>query len=223
MTGEYTTHIRFESGALVWHGDARESGVLLIGYDGTLYNSTDLKKELDLTPDTEDTEVILQGYREWGIERLLRRLEGVFSLVLFDREHARLILARDHVGVKPLFFYHTPELFAFSSSLHTLAESDFFEKRLSDTALRDYFTYGFIVQPDTIYADCYKVHSGHFLVYDLRCDTLHEERYWGLGACYDQTKLDLDEASFQQEVAHVLTDAVQRRLVGVQEVGVSLS
>ena len=220
---ENTTRMQLENGVLVWSDDAMQDNTLLIQYEGTLYNSSDLKKTLDLLPDADDTKVILQGYRQWGIETLLRRLEGIFSFVLLDREHARLILARDHVGVKPLFFYRTPELFAFSTSLHRLAESDFFEKRLSDTALRDYFTYGFVLQPDTIYADCYKVRSGHFLLYDLRRDTLHEERYWGLGACYDQTKLDMDEASLQQEVARVLKDAVRKRLIGVQEVGVSLS
>ncbi len=220
---ENTTRMQLENGVLVWSDDAMQNNTLLVQYDGTLYNSFDLKKVLNLSSDTGDTKVILQGYRQWGIETLLRRLEGIFSFVLFDREHAQLILARDHVGVKPLFFYRTPELFAFSSSLYRLAQSDFFEKRLSDTALRDYFTYGFVLQPDTIYADCYKVRSGHFLVYDLHRDTLHEERYWGLGACYDQMKLDIDEASLQHEVTRVLTDAVQKHLVGVQEVGVSLS
>ena len=218
-----TIRVQLENGVLVWSDDAMPNNTLLIQYDGTLYNRSDLKKVLNLPPDADDIKIIFHGYRQWGIETLLRRLEGVFSLVLFDRERTQLILARDHVGVKPLFFYRTPEVFAFSSSLRHLAQSEFFAKRLSDTALRDYFTYGFVLQPDTIYADCYKVRSGHFLVYDLHRDTLHEERYWGLGACYDQTKLDLDEALLQQEVTRTLTDAVQKRLVGVQEVGVSLS
>ncbi len=218
-----TTRLQLDNGSLMWSDDVMHDNTLFIQCDGIFYNASDLKKALDLPSETDDAQLILHGYRRWGMQTLLRRLEGVFSFVLFDTERALLLLARDHVGVKPLFFYHTPELFAFSSSLHHLAQSDFFEKRLSDTALRDYFTYGFVLQPDTIYANCYKVRSGHFLVYDLHRDTLYEERYWGLGACYDQTKLDLDEASLQQEVARVLTDAVQKRLFGVQEVGISLS
>ncbi len=219
---DFAIYSELSNGLFVWHETVGQKK-LSIQYDGKLYNTHDLKKVLQLPTSADDAELILHGYKRWGIKILLSRLEGIFSFVIFDKECEQLFLARDHVGVKPLFFYHTPKVFAFSSSLRYLAESDIFEKKLSDIALRDYFTYGFILQPDTIYSDCYKVRSGYFLTYDLRHDLLYEERYWGLGACYEQTKLNIDETLLQQEIAQLLTNAVRKQLVGVQEIGVSLS
>ncbi|RUM63929.1 MAG: hypothetical protein DSZ05_08065 [Sulfurospirillum sp.] len=192
-------------------------------FDGTLYNSTLLQSELNLPDSADTTEVLSEGYRKWGIASLLRRAEGIFSLVLFDERSQKLILARDHTGVKPLYYYHTQKFFAFSSSLRKLSEKPFFEKRLSSGALSDYFTYGFILQPETIFDKCHKVRSGHFLVYDISQRTLHEERYWGLGACYDQCKLDMDEVSLQQEIERVFYKSLQKRLVGISDYGVALS
>ncbi len=223
LPGRTGDHVHTAHGTVSFTGKSALYRDIYILFDGTLYNSTLLQSELNLAGDADTTEVLAEGYRKWGIASLLRRAEGIFSLVLFDKASQKLILARDHAGVKPLYYYRTEKLFAFSSSLRALSEKPFFDKRLSSAALSDYFTYGFILQPDTVYENCHKVRSGHFLVCDVSRRTLHEARYWGLGACYDQPKLDMDEVSLQEEIERVLQKSLEKRLTGVPDYGVSLS
>ena len=121
---------------------------LVIQFKGTLYNSSALKKTLGITNSTTDGQLIMIAYQKWDTS-LLSKLDGIFSFVLFDSKKATLFLAKDRISVEPLFYYHDKESFIFGSSLRKLTQCPLFKKTLNFVALSNYFTYGYILQPNT--------------------------------------------------------------------------
>ncbi len=155
-----------------------------IQFSGTLYNSDTLKRKLSISKDIHDAALIMIAYEKWGTA-LLKELEGIFSFALFDIKKNLLILAKDRISVQSLYYYHDSHSFLFGTSLKTVSKLDNFSKRLNHAALSNYFTYGYILQPNTIYQNCFKVKSGHFLTFDISNKSIKEEKYWDLGNSYD--------------------------------------
>ena len=193
-----------------------------IQFQGSLYNKKTLASTLSLPQETEDTSLLIAAYQKWGTA-LLKELDGIFSFALIDSDKALLFLAKDRVSVHPIFYYHDENSFLFSSSLNQLSHFKHFQKSINPASLANYFTYGYIMQPNTIYKDCYKLKSGHFLLFDLSNKTLKEEKYWDLGDSYSSPKLDIGEEEFKIEAKKLLQNSIKKRLVGVDSFGASLS
>jgi len=162
------------------------------------------------------------GFEAWG-STLFSRLEGIFSFGLFDTQKARLYLVKDRVSVKALYYYQDSDTFLFGSHLKGMSTLDIFKKKLNTAALSNYFTYGYILQPNTIYQNCYKVKSGHFLTFNIQKRSIKEEKYWDLGACYDEQKYTLNEATFKEEAKKRLITSVKKRIQGAGNYAASLS
>jgi asparagine synthase (glutamine-hydrolysing) len=138
-----------------------------IVYNGEIYNYRDLRDELRRSESepfrtTSDTEVILRVYRRWGIDGL-RRLNGIFAFALYDAAAGELILARDPVGVKPVYWCAGPYGVAFASEIRSLRAAGLAASELSPESLAQYLFYRFVPSPGTVWRDVCKVRPGHAL------------------------------------------------------------
>jgi asparagine synthase (glutamine-hydrolysing) len=144
-----------------------------ITYNGEIYNFKELRRQLDgpFNSDT-DTEVVLHLFARDG-ERCLHQLRGMFAFAIWDSKNRRLFAARDRIGIKPLLYRSYQGGLAFASELKALLELG--RPKVDMTALRDYFSYGYIPAPKTIFAGIHKLPAGHMLSWD---GTLRISRYW---------------------------------------------
>ena len=193
-----------------------------IQFSGTLYNSNALKRKLSISSDIHDAVLIMIAYEKWGIA-LLKELEGIFSFALFDIKKNMLFLAKDRISVQVLYYYHDNRSFLFGTSLKTVSKLENFSKKLNHAALSNYFTYGYILQPNTIYQNCFKVKSGHFLTFDINHKSIKEEKYWDLGDSYDKPKATLSEEEFKEEAAILLKKSIKKRIGKEANYAASLS
>jgi asparagine synthase (glutamine-hydrolysing) len=158
-------------------GDA--AGEIWITYNGEIYNFKELRAELESRgyrfKSQTDTEVILYGYREWGIQ-VVERLNGIFAFGLWDQRSRRLYLVRDRLGIKPLYYTLAGDLLFFGSEIKSLFVFDEVVPALDAGALQQYLTFLWVPDPDTLFAGIYKVPGGHYLV--VEADRTDLVRYW---------------------------------------------
>ncbi len=146
-----------------------EDGRILTVYNGEVYNFRDLMAELVAKGHRFrsrcDTEVLVHGFEEWGPEGCLSRLRGMFAFALWDEAEDRLLLARDRLGEKPLYYTATPDgLLLFASEIGALLAGLDAAPPLDPRAVADYFTYGYVPDPRTIHRGIRKLPPGHFLL-----------------------------------------------------------
>ena len=201
-----------------------EAGLALV-FNGAIYNYRELRAELIRRGhnfrSSGDTEVILRAYAEWG-ERCVERLYGMFAFAIRDRNRDSLFLARDRLGIKPLYYSHTARGFRFASNSQALLAAGDVDMRLDRVALHFHFTLHAVVPaPRTVLAGIRKLGPGCSLT--LYADGRHTQRcYWSL--CDVPTCSGISEWEWVERVRESLTAAVKRRLeVADVPVGVLLS
>jgi asparagine synthase (glutamine-hydrolysing) len=191
-------------------------------FNGEIYNFAELRKELSQRGHQfrtqSDTEVIVHLYEEHGAE-LVQHLNGMFGFALWDERRQRLLIARDRMGEKPLYFTQTKEAFVFASELKALLQHPSVEHRLNLLALRKYLQYEFVPSPHSMVANVWKLPPAHRLIFEH--GQWRQERYWKL--TYDQPRLQLSEADAVEELRHRLREAVRLRLIADVPLGVLLS
>ena len=160
---------------------ANEDGRLRLVFNGEIYNFHALRDELlrlgHEFRSRSDTEVLLHGFESWGLD-LLDRLRGMFAFALWDENAQRLLLARDRLGKKPLFYSVASERLAFGSELNVFKAIPGWPLRVSLPAYREYLAYGYVQSPETILEAVKRLPAGHFAVYDRA--GLQLQRYWSL-------------------------------------------
>ena len=194
---------------------------LRLQFHGTLYNTTSLKDALQ-TEKSSETLLLAQGYRQWGTG-LFKKLDGIYSIAIEDLKNRSVIIARDRVGIEPLYYYHDHKKLIVSSSLSKLANAKDYEKSLNREALANYFTYGFIMQPNTIYRHCYRLKAGTFLTFETDSGNCTHQRYWDLGTHYNSPKQQPDLTKIKEEAKTLLRASVKKRLIHTKNIAVSLS
>ncbi len=146
------------------------SGRYVITYNGEVYNHRALRQELETAGfrfhGRSDTEVVLAAIEHWGLDGALRRFVGMFSIVLWDRKDNCLLLARDQLGVKPLYYGWVNSTFFFSSELKAVTAISSDSPKIDRDALVLYFRYGYIPAPHSIYQNIYKLQPGTWLRID---------------------------------------------------------
>jgi len=198
-----------------------EDGQIITVYNGEIYNYQDVRRELIARGHNFqtncDTEVIVHGYEEWGME-CVHRFNGMFAFALWDNREKRLWVARDRLGVKPLYYYINHEAFVCASEIKPILRTGMVKPILNEDVLDAYFTVGYVPGPETMFKGIRKVIPGHYLlVHDTRI-TDHE--YW------DFVPEDTRPISFSQakeEVEVLLLDSVRKRLMSDVPLGVFLS
>lgn len=200
-----------------------EDKTYAIVFNGEIYNYKSLKVTLENLGHSfrsnTDTEVILQGYIEWGLSNLLERLKGMFSFVIYDKAQNKLIGARDRFGMKPFYYHHSEYKFGFSSSLKALKSVISEEPSINQEALIDYFNYSHIPNPQTIWKDFHKLPPAHCFHFDLSESSLIIKKYWELKT--GNAQIPLKEASNQFD--ELLEASIRDHLVSDVPVGLFLS
>jgi len=199
---------------------------LEIVYNGEVYNFKDIREELQehgyIFESDSDTEVILKAYHKWGIEAV-DKFNGMFAIAIYDKTVNKLVLIRDRSGIKPLYYYENDEIFLFGSELKSFHENDMFEKKIDFDALAQYFHYGYIPQPYSIFKQTKKLLSGHYLEYDLKNKKSTLKKYWDVKDFYNLPKKDISYEDAKEELEELLISSFNYRMVSDVPVGVFLS
>ena len=166
----------------MWSSD----GKTVIVFNGEIYNFKQLKEELpeyEYKSDT-DTEVILAAYQKWG-SGFIKKIQGMFGIAIYDINAGILILARDHIGKKPLYYWQKDDEFYFSSELKPLMELPWFEKNINKAVLARYMFQLYINAPDTIFENVYKVEPGSTVTIQVG-ETLRttNEKFWDVNSSF---------------------------------------
>jgi asparagine synthase (glutamine-hydrolysing) len=228
--GVYFGHRRLAVVDLVSGGQPMHNAdsSLVVVFNGEIYNHLELRKELiarghKFRSDHSDTEVLLHGYKEWGVG-LPIRLNGMFAFAIHDVRQARLFLARDRFGEKPLFVHCADGgLFAFASELSALALHPNIESVVDERALQKLFAYGYLPGRNALFRNCFKLRSGSFLIHDLKSAQSHEHRYWGFKLHPDYSLTPADDETLAEELRSLLEQSIRRRLMSDVPLGLFLS
>jgi asparagine synthase (glutamine-hydrolysing) len=148
---------------------ANETGRVIVVFNGEIYNFRELAAELSAAghrfQSHSDTEVIVHGWEEWGPD-CVRRFDGMFAIALWDEDRQTLFLARDHLGKKPLYWSVRDDgMVAFASELKALAPCPGLSRSLDPQAVEDFFAYGYVPDPRSIFAGIGKLPPAHSLVW----------------------------------------------------------
>ena len=193
-----------------------------IVYNGEVFNHVQIREELAAQgvgfDSSCDTEVVLKAYIHWGAE-CLSRFRGMFAFAIWDARERTLFLARDRLGIKPLYYTERPGGgLAFASEVRALLATGAAERKLSRPAVSSYFAFGAVSEPGTILAGVRSLPPGHTL--SLRNGRITTHRYWTLPLERATNATFEDEV---REVTPILRDAVRLRLIADVPVGIFLS
>ncbi len=194
--------------------------VFVLG-NGEIYNHQTLRRELESEgyrfKTNSDMEVVAHGYHRWG-ERIVERLNGMFALAIWDATDERLVLARDHLGIKPLYYNDAGKVLRFGSELRAIIADPDVERRVDPDAVRLLLHFGYVPAPHTLVAGVNKLRPGHLLASDR--EGIRVSRYWHPVA---QNRARLDFGQAVDNYADLVGQAVSRQLLGDVPIGLLLS
>ncbi|MFI5212900.1 MAG: asparagine synthase (glutamine-hydrolyzing) [Gemmatimonadales bacterium] len=197
-----------------------------IVYNGETYNFPGLRQDLEARGETfsshSDTEVVLRLFGREGPDAF-RRLNGIFALAVWDPRRGRLTLARDHFGVKPLYYYHDPASgrLAFASEIKALFAIPDVPRRFDAKALPAYLTFNWVPEPETMFAGIHKLPAGHFAVWED--GKLRIEQYWDLAMPAADHHFPDSAERLTEETRERLSTAVLEQMLSDVPVGAFLS
>jgi len=197
-----------------------KEGEITIVFNGEIYNFRELRKELEGKYDfasSTDTEVLIYGYKEWGPEGLLKRINGMFAFALWDSVKKLLFLARDRLGKKPLYYYLQEDKIVFASEIKALLEFPKIKRELDVAAVNSYLSYRFIPSDKTMIKRVKKLLPAHYAVFS--CGKLAIKRYWDI----DWTVSDKPEDYYVKKFDSLFRSCVEKRLFSDVPLGAFLS
>jgi asparagine synthase (glutamine-hydrolysing) len=200
-----------------------EQGNLAIVFNGEIYNYRELRDALLARGHTfrthSDTEVILHAFEEYG-PQCVHRFNGMFAFAIWDRAARTLFLARDRMGVKPLYYALGDSFFAFGSEIKAILETQLFPKQLRAEALWHFLSFRYIPQSMCIWRQVTKLPPGHYLTLTTDHMQVKVERYWDIPHGEEEVLSRAEELTRFQEL---FEDAVRLRLIADVPVGILLS
>lgn len=198
-----------------------EDCTLHLIFNGEIYNFVELRKELEnkghVFSTHSDTEVILHGYEEWGLD-CVNRFNGIFAFALWDEKARQLFLARDHLGVKPLYYTTIDRRFLFGSEIKCLLEDPECPREVDCQALAQLFTLRYVLSPDTLFSGIKKLPAGHLMVVNSK--GIKIDRYWRWKPTIRQ---NFNERNLVDEYRALIEDAVRLQMRSDVPVGLWLS
>lgn len=204
-----------------WQPIANEDESVFVILNGEIYNFQSLRKELSdkghRFGTNSDTEAIVHLYEEEGLD-FVKRLDGMFAIAIWDEPNKRLVLARDRIGKKPLFYVEANGRFSFASETKALTETGGSDYRTDPVALASYLTYGYVPEPLSIFKGISKLPPAHLLVFDESGTEV--KRYWEMNSEPDPTITVEDAVS---ETRRLADRAVASRLISDVPLGFFLS
>ena len=200
---------------------------VVVVFNGEIYNHRELRAELtnaghSFKTDHSDTEVLVVGYQHWGLDQLLNKVNGMFAFALYDRAKDVFFLARDRIGIKPVYFIESPDnSFHFASEIKALASV---RGRLdvSASSIQHYLSFIATPAPQTMFKGISKLQNGHYIT--IRNNQVEVSKYWDLAQCnsaQQQPFSDLREA--KDQILDLLSSSIDLRAVSDVQSGVLLS
>lgn len=205
-----------------------------IVYNGELYNYKQLRLELSRSARNSsgqainvypfqtqtDTEVIIAAYARWGKE-CLNKFNGMYAFAIWDDQRKELFIARDRLGIKPLYYYKRDGIVAFSSEIRSLLQTGLVERKLNQNGLVDYLRYQTVHAPATIVKDIFMLLPGHHItINESQCKI---EEYWRLPSFLDPSIAGKEYSEIKTDIRNLLFQAVERRLIADVPFGAFLS
>lgn len=196
-------------------------GEISLVFNGEIYNAPELRRELvanghSFRTDHSDTEVLVEGFAEWGTD-LFERLNGMFAVIVWDRPRRRVVVARDRTGKKPLYIADVGGGFAIGSELKSVLECESVDRSLDLTAIEQYLSFDYIVGPRTPFRSVKKLPAAHWAA--ITPDGYTAVRYWQ--PQFKETPIGQDELLARMD--ELLDDAVRRRMIADVPLGLFLS
>ncbi len=197
------------------------SNQIWLTFNGEIYNFKELRRELEsrghvFKSDT-DAEVIIYAYREWG-RACLSRLNGMFAFAIWDSRDESLLLARDRLGIKPLYYADTPAGFAFASEIKSLLAIPEFDRAVDLSALDQFMTFLWTPDPKTVFRGVRKLPPAHYLVYrDGKAEVFE---YWDIAFDEDDS---ISESEWAERLREQITRSVRAQMISDVPLGAFLS
>jgi len=200
-----------------------EDGDTVVIFNGEFYNHKSFRKELQQDGyrfrSNSDTEVILHLYRKCGLN-VIKFINGCFALAIWDKKKKQVLIARDRLGIKPLYYYQNQAFFAFASEMKALLQYPI-ERKINPESLYSYFQLNYIPDHQTMIQDIRKLEPGHYMI--IHKERVTKERFYKIPNPSNQTgKPDSYEAA-QTQIRKLLDSAVERRMISDVPLGAFLS
>lgn len=197
-------------------------GRYVLTFNGEIYNYKVLREELktkghQFKTDT-DSEVIIAAFEEWGVDSL-QKLNGMFAFAIWDEKERKLTLARDRVGIKPLYFAKTEDSFIFASEAKAILASKLIKAELDHEGLNQFLTFLWTPDPNTLFKNIYKLPPAHFLVY--KDGEITQSEWWDIS--FDEIEEGRTEDYWRERVLETLDKVVGMEMVADVPLGAFLS
>jgi asparagine synthase (glutamine-hydrolysing) len=205
-----------------------EKDEIVISFNGEIYNHADIRNELNSIrrinwkTDHSDTEVILRAYETWGIA-CIHRFRGMFGIALWDSTQKRLILVRDRMGIKPVYYSNLGGRITFASEIKALLEDPDQERRVNEEAFFHYLSFLTTPAPMTLFEGINKLEPGTYLTIDIATGSICKTKYYELWENVIPVRSSLSEDEIANHILSELREAVTLRKVGDVPIGVFLS
>lgn len=198
-----------------------ETGDVQVVFNGEIYNFIELRKELESAGHVfrthSDTEVIVHAYEEWGADSV-QRFNGMFAFAIWDNIKKRLFIARDHLGIKPLYYIYIGTKLLFGSEIKPLLEHPECPRKVDEEALAELFTFRYVPSPKTLFRSIMKLPPAHYMVIERGSRRI--ERYW---KWVPQTRKNVREDDLIAEYQNLFEDSVRLQMRADVPVGIFLS
>lgn len=198
-----------------------EDGNIWITFNGEIYNYIALKKELEkkghLFKTNSDTETIVHAYEEWGVN-CLKKFRGMFAFALWDKKKKQMVIARDRVGKKPLYYFMDDNRLVFASEIKAILEHPNIPKEIDLTALSDYLSLLYVPSPKSIFKSIKKLPAAHYAI--IKQDSFMVDSYWDISFEPHPFK---NEEEMMEGLIDILEEATKIRMISEVPLGAFLS
>jgi len=197
------------------------SGRYVMVFNGEMYNYQEVKALIDDYPfhTTSDTEVLIAAYAKWGAA-CLEYFRGMYSFIIWDRQEKEVFMARDRLGVKPLYYFLDADTLLFASEIRAILATGLVKKEINQEALLDYFSYQSFSYPDSLIRGIMQLEAGTWM--HIKGGKTHTKRYWDVAAT--PVNFDFsDKTRVHRKIRDLLLQSIERRLIADVPVGAFLS
>ncbi len=204
-----------------------EDKTIAICYNGETYNYIELREELEKKGHAfrthSDTECLVHGYEEWGIEGLLQRMNGMFAFCIYDSKKKEFFIGRDRCGQKPLYYHQRNGNFLFGSEVKSILQSSHVSAEPNVAAIDPYLTLRNVPEPQTMFAGIFILPVAHYLRYKLSDNSLDIRRYWEVPLLDARSARYKSDEEYFEEMESLFYDSVRLCMRSDVPVGAYLS
>ena len=204
-----------------------EIGDVGIVFNGEIYNFKELKDELGdgfEWKSHSDTEVLLNGYKKWGLDELLQKIEGMFAFAIYDKRSGVISFSRDHFGKKPLYYYFDEDTFIFASEIKAIINDPEIKKKchIDKLSLSKYLFYGYVPSPNSIFDKIKKLEPSSTFVFNIKkWEISDKNRFWNLENI--ELRDNMSEEDILEKTEDLIKKSVEKRLISDVPLGIFLS